>query len=405
MSLLSYRGRYATNPIEEEDRVAEKLAKEGNKIIKLNRGDPAVYFKTPKYVTDAYEDALEAGNTHYVDHIGVPELREAVARRYGRMYGLKADAEKIVVTQGVSEALLMLNFALINRGDKAVFFKPYYPIYLPYLKIFGGKPILERYDEANEWNVDTEGLERSLKLHGKSRRVKYLMVTNPNNPTGTVLSKGILKEIVDLANEYGLLLVSDEIYDELVFSQAKFTSICQLARGIPYMILNGASKNFDATGFRIGFAIIPGEDKESNLIRNKLRDYATMRLCANAPAQYAVATAMSNAAGHRKAIREMVGEIERRVGFATKMINESKYMRAVEPKGAFYIFPKVSFEKLRIKSDRKFVDELLREDDVQITRGSGFGDAGHIRIVSLAPKEMLETAIGRIDGFCKRHQK
>jgi alanine-synthesizing transaminase len=405
MSVLSSRSRYAGNPIEEEDRVADRLAMQGKKIIKLNRGDPAVYFRTPEYIINAYKQALEAGNTHYVDHLGIPELREAVVDRYRRVYGLKTNAEKVVVTQGVSEALLMLNFAVINEGENAIIFKPYFPIYPPYLEIFGGKPIFERYDEANEWNVDTDGLERSLKRYGKSKRIKYLLVTNPNNPTGTVLSKSILEEIVGLANEHKLLLISDEVYDELVFGHAKFTSMCQLAKGMPYMILNGASKNFDATGFRVGFAMMPGEDKTSNMIMNKFRDFAQMRLCANSPGQYAMAAAMNNVSEHKKAIKSMLAEMEIRVKFATKLINESRYMHAVEPKGAFYIFPKVSFEKLRIRSDRKFVDELLREEDVQVTRGSGFGGDGHIRIVSLAPKEILETAIDRINRFCSRHAK
>jgi alanine-synthesizing transaminase len=321
------------------------------------------------------------------------------------MYGIETDADNVIISQGVSEALLMLNFTLINPGDRAVLFKPYYTIYLPYLSSFGGRPILERYDEANGWNVDTESLKRSLKIHGKSKRVKYMMITNPNNPTGTVLSKGILKEIVDLANEYELLLISDEIYDELIFNKAKFTSVCQLAKGVPHIILNGASKNFDSTGFRVGFIIIPGEDKVSDAVRNKLRDFAQMRLCANAPGQYAVATAINNVEAHRRAVKEMVGEIARRVGFATRLINESKYMHAVEPKGAFYIFPKVDFGSLRIRTDAKFVEQLLREEDVQITRGSGFGAEGYIRLVSLAPKEILETAIGRIDRFCGNHKK
>jgi alanine-synthesizing transaminase len=403
--ILSERSRYAGNPIEEEDRVADRLAVQGKKILKLNRGDPAVYFRTPKYMIDAYKQALEAGNTHYVDHLGISELREAVAERYRRVYGLRTDSEKVVVTQGVSEALLMLNFALVNEGESAILFKPYFPIYPPYLEIFGGKPIFERYDEANEWNVDTDGLERSLKRYGRSKKIKYLLVTNPNNPTGTVLSKSILEEIVDLANEHEILLVSDEIYDELVFGHAKFTSVCQLAKGMPYIVLNGASKNYDATGFRVGFILMPGEDKASNMIMNKFRDFAQMRLCANTPGQYAMVAALNNVKEHKKAIKTMLVEMERRVKFATKLINESKYMHAVEPKGAFYIFPRVSFEKLRIRSDKKFVDELLREEDVQVTRGSGFGGDGHIRIVSLAPKEVLETAIDRINRFCSRHAK
>jgi alanine-synthesizing transaminase len=114
---------------------------------------------------------------------------------------------------------------------------------------------------------------------------------------------------------------------------------------------------------------------------------------------------MNNVSAHNRAIKELVGAIGSRVRFATKLINESKYMHAVVPKGAYYIFPKVAFDKLRLRSDRKFVDELLREEDVQITRGSGFGADDHIRIVSLAPEDVLETAIGRINRFCRKYRK
>jgi len=405
MSALSYRSRQAKNPIEEEDRVADMLARQGKKVIKLNRGDPAVYFKTPDYVIDAYKRALDSGKTHYTDPVGVPELRQAVADRYKRLYGLETNAGKVIVTQGVSEALLMLNFTLINRGDKGILFRPYYPIYIPYLRIFGGGTVMERYAEGNCWNVDTDSLERSLKKHAKSKRVKYMMITNPNNPTGTVLSRSTLEEVVNLANEYDLLLISDEIYDELVFNKAKFTSICQVAQGISYAILNGASKNFDATGFRLGFILMPGEHKNSEAIREALKRYATMRLSANAPGQYALAEAMNNEKEHKKAIGAMVKELESRVNFTTKRVNESRFMHAVVPKGAFYIFPRVDFSRLALRNDRTFVDELLREEQVQITRGSGFGDEGHVRIVSLAPKEILESAINRIDSFCRRHER
>ncbi len=235
MGILSRRSDYASNPIEEEDRVADELADEGKRIIKLNRGDPAVYFRTPKYMVDAYVNALRAGHTGYSDPRGIAELREAIAKRYMRKYGLKTDAGHVLVTQGLSEAIAMLNAALIDQGDRAVLFRPSYPLYRQYLKLYGGREVDGRYDERRGWGVEVDRLARALGSSPRGRKPKYMMVTNPNNPTGTVLGRKTLKELVDMANEHGILLVGDEIYDELVFGGARFTSICELAKGMPHI--------------------------------------------------------------------------------------------------------------------------------------------------------------------------
>ncbi len=405
--ILSARSRYAQNPIEEEDIVADGLVKKGKNVVRLNRGDPPVYFPTPKYIINAYISALREAKTFYSRAEGAHMLVEAVQKRYRRMYGINASEDSIIVTQGVSEALGFINSALINDGDSAVIFKPYYPLYVPLLKIYGGNPIMGSYNEASGWGIDSEKLSRMLKALPKSRarRAKYLLITNPSNPTGTVLSRRVLKEIIDIANEHSLLIVSDEIYDEITYNGARFTSVGELAKGVPHIILNGASKDFDATGFRIGFMLVPEHDKTSMAIKEKLADYAKARLSVNTPAQYAVAAAMSNESEHRKAIRSMVRGIADRANFATRLIAENSLFEVVEPNGAFYIFPKVDLKKIGFKSDAEFVDRLLKEEYVQLTRGSGFGAPSHIRIVALPPKDILGYAINKINEFCNRHSR
>lgn len=406
--LFSDRSRYAENPIEEEDRIAFELQKKGEKIIKLSRGDPPSYFPTPKYILDAYVEALREHKTTYSKSEGEDILREAVAKRYKKLYKLDASPDSVLVTAGVSEALLFIDSALMNEGDSAVLFRPYYSLYLPILKTHGGLPIYEEYDESSNWSIDVERLSRSLKrlrTEGKLKRVKYMMITNPNNPTGTVLDRDILKEVVDLSNEYRLLLISDEIYDEIVYNKARFTSVCELAKGMPYMILNGASKVFDSTGFRIGFAITPENDKTSLALKEKLYDYAMMRLSVNTPAQYAAAEAINNTVEHKRAINSMVNSIEKRANHATKLLNENPLFNTVRPNGAFYILPRIDLKRTRFKNDREFVDRLLKEEDVQVTRGSGFGAPSHFRIVALAPQGILDLAINRINKFCKRHSR
>lgn len=399
--ILSRRSRYALNPLEEDDAIAEELMARGKKVVQLNRGDPAVYFKTPEYTRQAYIRAIKEGKTHYTQTTGIPELKEAIIKRYRRMFGLDLNEEDIIATQGVSEALYILNAAILNPADHAIVFRPYYTQYIPYIELAEGRAYHLDYKESEGWGIDTVELERHIKMMKHKRSIKYVMVTNPNNPTGTVLKKQILKEIVELANEHDLLLVSDEIYDEIVYNGARFTSISEFAKGMPYVILNGASKDFDATGFRIGFMLVPENDRASRALKEKFANFASVRVSANAPAQYATAEAINNVKEHRKAIRYMVGEIEKRVNFAMKLLGENEYLSTVTPNGAYYIFPRVDLKSLKFKRDKEFVDTLLKERYVQLSRGSGFGVQNHIRIVSLPPKEILEKAITTINDFCK----
>jgi aspartate/methionine/tyrosine aminotransferase len=408
MDILSKRSRFAINVLHEEAEQASLLEKRGHTVIKLSQGDPPLFFPTPNYTINAFIKALRERKTGYSNYSGTPVLREAVAKRYRDFYKMDVDKDKIIVTNGVSEALHFLNSSLIDPGNRAIIFKPYYTVYMPYLKMSGGLPILERYDEANNWNVDVAHVENSLKKEkrgGKLKHVKYMLITNPNNPTGTVLKRSVLKEIIDIANDYSVFLVSDEIYDEIVYIDAKFTSVGELAKGIPHMILNGASKNFDATGFRIGFAVIPEEDQVSLQVRKSFNNFASVGISANTPAEYAIAESIRNMAQHKIEVRKMVKQIEKRVNFAVKLFNENKYLSTVRPNGAFYVFPKIDMHMLNIRNDKEFTSKLLKEEFVQVVRGSGFGAENHFRIIGLPKEDVLGTAIGRINNFCKKHAK
>ena len=402
MGIFSDASNYAGNPVEEQDEIAKELIKRGRKVIKLSRGDPAVYFKTPKYIIDAYVKALREGRSQYEYFYGAQELREAIAQRYKRMYALDLNVEEdIIATNGVSEALIFLNNVLMNRGDRAIMFRPFYTLYKSLLEINHGKALYGSYDEENGWAIDLDHLRKAVK---KATRVKYMLITNPNNPTGTVLGRKIMEEVVDIANDNDILLVSDEIYDEILFNGAHFTSLAQIAKGTRHVILNGASKNFDSPGFRIGYMIVPGNDKISKEFKERVVRYAQMRLSVNTPAQYAVAEGMRNVKEHRKAIKYMVKEIADRTNFAYKLINESKYMDAVMPNGAFYVLPRLNIKDIKIKDDTEFAKRLLLEANVQVTRGSGFGSKNHIRIVTLPEKEIIREAMERIDSFCKKNK-
>ena len=321
------------------------------------------------------------------------------------MYNLDSSSEDIMVTQGVSEALIFLNSALIDNGDMAITFRPYYPEYISHLKLNGGDMMFENYEESKGWEVDTEKLGRSLarmKTNGKLKKVKYIILANPNNPTGTVLERKVLERIADLANEYGIFLISDEIYDEIIYNGFKFTSMGEVAKGIPHMILNGMSKDYDSTGFRIGFMIIPENDKKSVEFKRKMLDYSATRLSSNTPAEYAAAEALNNITAHKRAISKMVTEIEGRANHAVDRLAENRYIEVVRPNGAFYILPRIDLKALKFRNDREFIHTMLEKEGIQLTRGSGFGGPSHIRIVALPPKEILDYAINKLNVFCKR---
>ncbi len=405
-NFLSERSRFAYAPLHEYDALARSIEKKGKKVIWLNRGDLAIYFKTPKYFIDAYVKSLKSGKTFYAQPTGINELREAISNRYKRLYGVRFGPEKAIVTQGVSEALNFMNAAMINYGDAALMFKPYYSSYMPFLRFYGGTVYVHDYDESRNWDLDRDKIESMFrKNRGMARKVKYMLITNPNNPTGSVLDRKTLEDVVEFAKDHGIFLISDEIYDEIVYNGAKFTSIAQLAKGIPHMILNGASKVFDAPGIRIGYMVLPEEDKLSNELRKKFTDFCDMRLSANTPAQYAFADAINNRKAHEKALRKMVASIENRVHFATKLLNENEYVHAIEPRGAFYIFPKIDIKQLNLRSSGAFVEKLLKEKGVYLTSGKGFGSEGHARLVSAATKEILADAINKINEFCKAHAR
>ncbi len=405
MGILSDRSRFARTVMAEESKLAADLTRKGKKIIRLNTGDPTRYFKTPRYIIDAYISALKKNMTGYSRSADTLRLKEAVSKRYKRMYSMDVDDDSVIVTNGVSEALFYINSSLINRGDSAVIFKPYYPQYLAYLMMHSGNAIFSIYNEKDDWSIDIDRLERKLKGLPRNKLPKYMLMTTPNNPTGTVLSRQILREIVGISNEYDIIPISDEIYDEILFKKTKFTSLGEVAKGIPHIILNGASKNFNATGFRIGFIIIPEHDRKSMQIKDGLSNYVITRLSVNTPAQYAVTEALNNVSQHKKELLMMLKEIESRIELTFEILSENRYIDVIKPHAAFYLFPKIHINELRFKNGTEFMTELLKKKGVWVREGYGFGMKDYFRVVSLATEEILTDALNRINEFCKENTK
>lgn len=394
---------HAQYPIRELFPVAEKLEKAGAKIAKVNIGDPVPYFGTPEYIREAFCRVVREGKTSYGRSPGENPFLEAIARRYRRKFGVDFPPERIFITQGVSEAIQFLNMCLAGKGRGAILFSPFYPTYVPKLKIYDGTPYLSPCIEEKGWAPDMEGLGRLIsKAKADGTDLKYLLIINPCNPTGALWERGQLEEVAAIAREHDLLLVSDEIYDEIVFDGENYASVANVAKGQPHVILNGLSKGWCATGLRTGWMVIEGGGRACDELRDAVIRLGTLRLCPNIPAQYAGVEALDNTKAHSEFLYQFVPEIRRRSDYCWKRLNEIPGVSCQRAKGAFYLLPKLDLARSGCKTDSEFVRKLLEEQKVWAVQGSGFGAEGHLRIVTLPPTETLEAACAGIEKLMKQ---
>lgn len=393
---------YAHYPIRELFPIAEEIKKTGAEIYNASIGDPVPYLGVAKYIMKAYCKALKEGKVYYSRSPGIFELLEEIAKRYKRLYNLDFDSSKISVTQGLSEAVAFLAESLIEHGKGAVLFNPYYPVYAPMIRLFGGAVVLSSLNEESGWAPSKEDLEEKVrKAKAEGVDLKFILIINPNNPTGSMCSRKNLEDVVEVAKNNDLLIISDEIYDEMILVKERMTCIGEVAKGVPHVIMNGLSKNWGCTGVRIGWVIIPEEDEGSKKLREGINNLATMRLCASTPAQVAAVEALSNVKAHKKFLKYMVKNIKERAEFMQKRLNEIDGVSCQKAKGAFYLFPRVDFSKTKFKNDKEFCTELLRREHVWVTRGSGFGLDGHLRTTVLPPIEVLEKVAQGIENLMR----
>jgi len=391
---------HAYYPIRELFPIAEEIKKTGAEIYNASIGDPVPYLGTAKYVVKAYSKALKEGKAFYSRSPGDFEFLDEIAKRYKRLYNLDIDSSKIFVTQGLSEAITFLAESLIERGRGAVMFNPYYPIYAPTVKLFDGSVALSSLNEEQGWAPSKDDLEETIK---KSKNegvdLRFILVTNPNNPTGSMCSRKDLQDVVEVAKNNDLLIISDEIYDEMILVKEKMTCMGEVAKGVPHVIMGGLSKNWGGTGFRIGWVAIPEDDEGSKKLREGFGNLVTMRLSASTPAQFAGVEALRNVKAHKRFIKYLVKNIKERAEFMQKRLNEIPGVSCQKAKGAFYLFPRIDLSKTKFKNDKEFCTELLRKEHVWVTRGSGFGLDSHLRTTVLPPVETLDKVAQGIQNM------
>lgn len=356
-------------------------------VISLGIGEPD--FVTPGPILRAGIQSLERGDTHYTSNSGILELRQSLSRYLERLYGISYDpGDELLITVGVSEAMYLTMTAVIDPGDQVIIPEPCFVAYAPEVVFAGGEPVMVHTRVQEDFQVTGAAVEAAV-----TARTKAILIGYPNNPTGAVMSRARLEEIAAVARKYDLLVISDEIYDRLVYGveHTHFASLPDMrARTI---VLGGLSKSHAMTGWRLGWAAAP---KELLGAMRKIHQYTIMS--APTTAQVAAIDALEHGEEH---VQQMVAEYNRRRMLVVNGFNELG-LSAFDPRGAFYAFPSVAASGL---DENAFAEALLQEEKVAVVPGSAFGESGRgfVRACYATAYEKLEEALERIHRFMQRH--
>lgn len=382
---------------------AYQMEEEGHRIIKLNIGNPAVFgFEAPdEIVRDVIHNLPNASG--YIESKGLFTARKAVMHYTQEKQIPGVQVGDIYIGNGVSELIVMTIQALLDSGDEVLVPAPDYPLWTAAVSLAGGTPSHYLCDEGSGWLPDLHDIRAKI-----TPATRAIVIINPNNPTGALYPVDLLQEIVEIARQHQLIIYADEIYDKVLYDGATHTSIASLAEDVLFVTFNGLSKNYRACGYRAGWAIVSGEKRHARDYIEGLDILASMRLCANVPAQYAIQTAL----GGYQSIEDLVaptGRLCRQRDRAYELLTAIPGVTCHKPQAAMYLFPRLDTKAYPILNDQHFILELLLEEKVLVVQGSGFNwpHPDHLRIVFLPNTDDLDDAMGRIgrflDGYRKRH--
>ncbi|MBA2672127.1 pyridoxal phosphate-dependent aminotransferase [Ramlibacter sp.] len=380
---------------------ARRMEEEGHKIIKLNIGNLAPFgFDAPEEIQQDMIRNLP-NSAGYSDSKGIFGARKAVMH-LTQQQGIKGvTLDDIYLGNGASEMIAMCTNALLNDGDELLVPSPDYPLWTATATLSGGRPVHYMCDEASDWMPDLEDLKRKI-----TPATKGIVVINPNNPTGALYSVDVLKEIVAIARQHGLVILADEVYDKVLYDGVKHTAIASLSEDVLTLTINSLSKSYRSCGYRAGWMIVSGDKKAAADYIEGLNMLSNMRLCANVPGQWAIQTAL----GGYQSINGLIapgGRLRRQRDLAYELITAIPGVSCVKPQAALYMFPKLDPKLYPIADDRQFFLELLEETRVMLVQGSGFNypDHQHFRIVFLPHEDDLRDAMGRIARFLDSRRK
>lgn len=380
---------------------AKQMEEEGQKLIKLNIGNLAVFgFDAPEEVQQDMIRNLPA-SAGYSDSKGIFAARKAVMHETQRQ-GIKGvTLDDIYLGNGASELISMATNALLDYGDELLLPSPDYPLWTASTSLAGGTPVHYLCDEANGWMPNLDDIRAKI-----TPKTKGIVVINPNNPTGVLYSDELLRGIIDIAREHGLVILADEVYDKVLYDGVKHTAIASLSTDVLTLTFNSLSKSYRSCGYRAGWLVVSGDKKPARDYIEGLNMLSNMRLCANVPGQWAVQTAL----GGYQSINELVGEggrLRKQRDLAYQLITAIPGVTCVKPQAALYMFPRLDPVIYPIKDDQQFFLELLQETKVMLVQGTGFNWAwpDHFRIVFLPHEDDLREAIGRVARFLEQYRK
>ena len=380
---------------------ARQMEEEGQKIIKLNIGNLAVFGLEPpdEIVQDMIRNMPHTAG--YTDSKGLFAPRKAVVHYTQEKNIRGVTVDDVYLGNGASELITMSLNAMLNSGDEVLIPAPDYPLYTASVALSGGTPVHYLCDEASDWMPDIEDIRAKV-----TSNTKAIVVINPNNPTGALYPESVLKQIVEVARQHQLIILADEIYDKTLFDGNVHTSIASLADDVLCLTFNGLSKNYRSCGYRAGWMVVSGEKKHARDYIEGLNMLASMRLCSNTPGQLAIQTAL----GGYQSIKDLVapgGRLCRQRDLAYEMLMQIPGVSVVKPKAALYMFPRLDPKIYPIADDQQFAYELLAEEKVLIVQGTGFNwpTPDHFRLVFLPNVDDLAEAIGRIARFLEHYRK
>ncbi|MBX3244501.1 MAG: pyridoxal phosphate-dependent aminotransferase [Acidobacteria bacterium] len=380
--------------------LASRMEESGERIMKLNIGNLAAFgFEPPdEIVQDIIRNLAEAAG--YTDSKGMFAPRRAVVG-YTQDKGIAGvTVDDVYLGNGVSELIVMSLTALLDPGDEILVPAPDYPLWTGAVSLSGGKPVHYICDEQSEWLPDLADIRKKI-----TPKTRGIVIINPNNPTGALYPDEILKGIVEIARENGLIVFADEIYDRTIYEGHTHTSIASLADDVFFLTFNGLSKNHRSCGYRAGWMIVSGDKSGAADYIEGLNMLASMRLCSNTPGQLAIQTALS---GHQS-IDDLVapgGRLFRQRERAYDLLSQIPGVSVVKPKAALYMFPRLDPEVYPITDDQQFACDLLAEEKVLIVQGTGFNwpRHDHFRIVFLPNVDDIAEAVSRIANFLERYR-
>ncbi len=375
---------------------AAEAEKTGMKMYKLNIGDPNKWdFETPEYFKQTLREAVDQVDNGYGDSQGEITLRKAVVDREKEKNGIDITPDDVYVTAGVSECISVMMGTFLEPGDEVLVPGPGYPSYMQYIHFFEGRTVPYRMIEEEDWRPDIDMIRKRI-----TNRTKAMVLINPNNPTGAVYDKKDVKAMGDLAAEYDIPLISDEIYDKIVFD-GKFFSASKLKPDVPRIILNGFSKVNLMPGWRMGYCYFMDERGLMDEIRLGMMKQFRARICPNVPCQ---AAAQASLQGPQDYIKEMNRKLKERADYSYKRLNEIPLISTRRAKGALYMFPKIDLKGTIWKNDKDFVIDLIKDEGVVFVHGTGFCEEfgkDHFRSILLAPIDVLDEAYDKTERFIR----